>query len=311
MTSNDQVQNPSGGNPGTVASQPSLDDSIGSALASVRSAGTPSPDVLLFSATGTSGLVAALEEGVKLDLADVDGTPATFRGATLFAGRVGTTAVWILEDAPRRGEADAAWARAFPIWLAAAAGAQFVVHTSAGTALDGGTPPSGSDRGPTPLEPESLVRVTDHINLSGITPLLGVGNSRLGPLFPDQTRVHDEALGALAQRLAEQERTGLFDAIAACTLGPALSTPAELRSYAHAGAGVAVQRLADPLIAAAHAGLGVLALTAVTDVAGESLAMASIVQRAARVAPSLDALVTRIAREAGPLVATRREEAPA
>ena len=74
---------------------------------------------------------------------------------------------------------------------------------------------------------------------------------------------------------------------------------------------MAVQRLADPLIAAAHAGLGVVALTAVTETAGESLTMESIVQRTARLAPLLDSLTTRIAREAAPLVATRREEAPA
>jgi purine nucleoside phosphorylase len=287
-----------------------LDESIGKALASIRSAGTPDPDVLLFTSTGARGLVSALEDGVKLDLADVEGTPGTFRTGSLFAGRMGTTAVWIVEDAPRRGEAHAPWTRAFPIWIAASAGAQFVIHTSAGTALRA-DPRTGTQDDALNLEAESLVRVTDHINLSGITPLLGVGNSRLGPLFPDQTRVHDRALGELAERIASEEGTGLARAVAACTLGPALSTPAELQSYALAGAGVAVQRLADPLIAAAHAGLGVIALTAVTDVAGENLAMASIVQRAARVAPGLDALSVRIAREAGPLVATRREEAPA
>ena len=283
---------------GAAAARTSLDDSVGLALTSIRSAGTPDPDVLLFTATGSSGIVDALSDGVKLALEDVDGVPAAFRAGTLFAGRMGTTSVWIVEDAPQGAPGEPEWARAFPIWLAAAAGAQFVLHTSAGTAL-------------AELAAESLVRVTDHINLSGTTPLLGLGKSRLGPLFPDQTRVHDGELGALAQRIAGDAGSELFETVAACTLGPALSTPAELTSYGHAGAGLAVQRLADPLIAAAHAGLGALALTAVTDVAGETLSMADIVQRAARVAPGLNALVIRIAEEAGPLVAARREEAPA
>ena len=299
-------QSQAGATPATAVKRVALDDAVGSALASIRSAGTPDPDVLLFAATGASGLVDALEGGVKLDLRDVNGTPNAFRDGTLYAGRIGTTAVWIMEDAPQTTAGDAAWTRAFPIWLAAAAGAQFVLHTSAGTALKGSAEGASLE-----LAPESIVRVTDHINLSGTTPLLGVGNSRLGPLFPDQTRVHDKTLGALAQRIAGEGDSKLFEAVAACTLGPALSTPAELQSYHHAGAGLAVQRLADPLIAAAHAGLRALALTAVTDVAGETLAMASIVQRAARVAPSLDSLVTRIVEEAGPFVAARREEAPA
>lgn len=284
------------------AEQVSLDNSVGLALASIRSAGAPEPDVLLFAATGAGGLVEAIRDGVKLDLSDVEGTPAAYDQGVLFAGRVGTTCVWIIEDAPEAVPNDVAWTRAFPIWLAAAAGAQFVIHTSAGTALKGTEPG---------LAAETLVRATDHINLSGITPLLGLGSSRLGPLFPDQTRVHDRELGALAKRLADESDTPLLEAVVACTLGPALSTPAEFLSYAHAGAGLAVQRLADPLIAAAHAGLGALALTAVTDVAGETLSMADMVQRAARVAPSLDALVVRIVEEAGPLVAARREETPA
>ncbi|MGK0483086.1 MAG: hypothetical protein ACJAQ3_003068, partial [Planctomycetota bacterium] len=87
--------------------------------------------------------------------------------------------------------------------------------------------------------------------------------------------------------------------------------PAELESYRKAGAGIAVQRLCDPLIAAAHAGLGALALTAITDLSGEQPSIADMVLRASRVAPKLDLLVTRIARDAASLVASRREESPA
>ena len=119
------------------------------------------------------------------------------------------------------------------------------------------------------------------------------------------------ALAELAGTVAKAEGIPLHGSIAACTIGPALSTPAELESYRMTGAGIAVQRLGDPLIAAAHAGLGALALTAITDMAAEKPAIADMVLRASRVAPKLDLLVTRIASEAGALVAARREESPA
>ncbi len=282
---------------------PSLDEAVTQALKNIRSAGTPDPDVLLFAATGTAGLIEGLDSGVKLDLGDVEGTPPAFRACELYAGSMGASQVWILEDAPHPDAGDAPWTRAFPIWLAAAAGAAFVIHTSAGTAL--------GSKAASAFAPESVVRASDHINLSGTTPLLGLGHSRFGPLFPDQTRVHDDGLAQLAHQVAAELKLELHEAVAACTIGPALATPAELRSYELAGATLAVQRLADPLIAAAHAGLGALSLTAVTDQAGEEIGIADMVVRASRVAPSLDRLVTRIAHEIGPLVAARREETPA
>lgn len=287
------------------AERPSMDEAITMALGAVRSAGTPDPDVLLFAATGTAGLIAALESGVKLELSDVEGTPPAYQGICLYAGSLGSTIVWIVEDAPQVRAGDASWTRAFPVWLAAAAGAKFMVHTSAGTALDGGDP--GVDSIPA----ESIVRATDHINLSGTTPLLGLGKSRFGPLFPDQTRVHAADLAKLAVAVAGEESIELRETVAACTLGPALSTPAELESYRLAGAGMAVQRLGDPLIAAAHAGLGALALTAITELASEHLGIADMVLRASRVAPDLDRLVTHIVAKADALVASRREETPA
>ena len=76
--------------------------------------------------------------------------------------------------------------------VAERAGAKALLHSSAGTDLDGGSP------GARPV----LARVVDHITLSGRTPLTGLGPSRLGPLFPDQTRVHDPGLGAVPEQLA-------------------------------------------------------------------------------------------------------------
>ncbi|MEM8713649.1 MAG: hypothetical protein AAGG01_22125 [Planctomycetota bacterium] len=283
-----------------------LDASVSAALSAVRSAGTPSPDVLVFAATGLGGLLEQLEAGVKLDLDDVDGTPATYQGAALYAGTLsspdveGDGAAWLIEDAPHLDRQGAAWSRAFPVWLAAAAGASFLIHLSAGSTLD----PEAHTLG-------SIVRSTDHINLSGTTPLLGLGKSRFGPLFPDQTRLHDAHLGDAAARLGEGLDIPLTAGIAACATGPALPTPAELRSYRLAGASVAVQRLSDPLIAAAHAGLGAIALTAITSGSTGPTTISDLVLRSSEIAPSLDALVAGLVAASAPLAQARREEATA
>ena len=264
--------------------------------------GVPIPDVLVFPATGAAGLASALAEPDLIPLSELPGVPLAWFGATLHVGMLGTTSVWLVEDAAASSEADPDWTRAFPVWWAAAAGAKLFVHTSAGTDL--GEPASAEG-----LEEFTIRRLVDHINLSGASPLTGIGPGRLGPLFPDQTRLHDADLAVIANACAAEQGLELPPIVAACTLGPALSTPAELAWYRTAGADVAVQRLADPLIAAAHAGLGTLALCVTTDRAEEHLDVRALVQRAADAAPILDRLVHSIVQRLGPVARARTEDA--
>ena len=284
------------GDVGAPTAANALDAAALGAAGALGRSGLEAPDVLLFPATGASGLIGALDGHAEVELGSVPDVPPSWQDVPLHAGCIGETRVWVIEDAQWTGPAtdgDApAWTCAFPVWLAAAAGTRIVVHTSAGTSLARG--------GARPAEVGALLRLTDHINLSGSTPLMGLGESRLGPLFPDQTRVHDRVLARIADEAARESDLALTPAIAACTIGPALATCAELSWCAGAGADIAVQRLAGPLVAAAHAGIATLALTAVADVAGEPVGLAELVDRATRTAPTLDGLVLRIAQRLGP-----------
>jgi hypothetical protein len=137
-------------------------------------------------------------------------------------------------------------------------------------------------------EPGGLLFASDHLNVSGRSPLEALGESRLGPLFPDQSRLHDPALRRAALALAQGR--GLFPSVGvvACTPAPHLDTPAESRAWALLGASAAVQGLATPLIAAAHAGLSALSLVALIDAAGEQLAVRRLLERAEKAAPLLE-----------------------
>jgi len=284
-----------------------LDRSVAEALDALRETEVGTPDVLLLLATGPGELPSRMGASVVLPLREVPGIPPAWHGVTLRAGNLGGVRAWLIEDdAALEHSAEPDWSRAFPVWLAEAAGAHLMIHTSAGTALD---PPSGQQQR---LAAGDVVRLNDHLNLSGRSPLRGLGESRRGPLFPDQTRVHDEPLAELARAAAQRHGVQLRDAVAACTSGPALCTPAELAWHSTAGCDVSVQRLGDPLIAAAHAGIGSLALVAITDVAGEpDLDVATIVARAEQTAPVLDQLVEDVAVQLGPLARDRAAEVEA
>lgn len=262
--------------PPHVLEESAFDARVTAAVRDLADCEVTAPRVLVASSTGIARLAGELVDAVALEVTG----PEDDQPLRLLAGALGGVGVWIADVAVDEARAGGGRARAFPIWLAASAGASWVLHTCAGTSLADDADAVGR-----------IARVSDHVNLSGTSPLTGLGESRLGPLFPDQTRVHHPTLGGFARSASAARDLDGGDAIAACTLGPTLATAAEFRWYRLAGADVAVQGLADPLIASAHAGLVGTTLCAITDHAAESVDVATLVERTAAVAPSLDEVV--------------------
>lgn len=263
----------------------SLDDAVTRAVSCAAKLKLEAPSALFLLATGAERFADGLDQPRRVPLENLEGVPGCWSGLDVFVARVNDSVIWCIEDAPAysRASSGAAWARAFPVWWAASCGAEALIHSSAGTSLQG-------DAG-------GLAHITDHINLSGSTPLEGLGESRLGPLFPDQTRVHDGRLAALAQELAEAAGDQLFGAVAACVHGPSVSTRAELCWQRSTGADLSVQDVAAPLVAAAHAGIPTLAVCAMTDTLDVQRDLATLVAATVAQAPSLDRLLHGLARE--------------
>jgi len=256
-----------------------MDTTVSALNAELKERGTPRPDLLFLMATGTQHLLDHLGSIRETSLAGAADVPAPWAASTLHSGSLGSLNVWALDDAGAESagmdRTAPAWGAALPVWLAAAAGAALCVHTSAGSFL-------GERCGP------GFAVLSDHINLSGRNPLTGLGESELGPLFPDQSTLHHQGLRHAA--LLEAEALGLDaqEAVAACTAGPALETAAERRMLASLGADVSVQGLAAPLIACAHAGLASLALVAASPPQPGATDLEWLVRQAAYAGPRLN-----------------------
>lgn len=264
-----------------------FDEVVFGAAGKLRERGAIAPRALFLLGTGVGVQPGRLEAGGRLPLEGAEGVPHAWREAVLHHGTFHGLPAWLLEDAPGAPEVgDEPWAEPFPVWLAAAAGASTLIHTSAGCALEAGAgaPVVGS-----------LALLSDHVNLSGSSPLVGLGDTRLGPLFPDQTQLHDHRLRATGLRLCERLGIAGVEAIAACAPGPALETPAERRWFARAGAQVSAQRLAPTLLAAAHAGLGTLAVVLVVSEGDGAVDIARVSAVATEMAPALDDFLWELA----------------
>jgi purine-nucleoside phosphorylase len=112
-----------------------------------------------------------------------------------------------------------------------------------------------------------LVRITDHLNLTGQSPLTGPNDERLGPRFPDMSAPYDPALGALLDQAAREAGVPLRQGVYAGVLGPSYETPAEIRMLRTLGADLVGMSTVHEVIAARHQGVPVAGVSVVTNLA--------------------------------------------
>lgn len=113
----------------------------------------------------------------------------------------------------------------------------------------------------------NIALIKDHISLFCPSPLRGVNDERIGPRFPDQTHVYDPALMSLARQAAETVNVRLRESVYCYTQGPQYETPAEIDLLGRLGADLVGMSTVAEAIAANHAGMRVLALSGVTNMA--------------------------------------------
>jgi purine-nucleoside phosphorylase len=113
--------------------------------------------------------------------------------------------------------------------------------------------------------PGDLVKITDHLNLSGQNPLVGENDDKVGPRFPDLSEAYDARLGALLDEAARETGVALRQGVYACVLGPSYETPAEIRMLRAMGADLVGMSTVPEVIAARHQGVPVAGLSLVTN----------------------------------------------
>ncbi|WP_323013237.1 purine-nucleoside phosphorylase [Devosia sp.] len=115
------------------------------------------------------------------------------------------------------------------------------------------------------FEAGSVMLIEDHINLTGHNPLIGPNDDEIGLRFPDLTRAYDPALREKAIAAAEAAGQRLHRGIYLGLTGPSLETSAERRYFRATGGDAVGMSTVLETIAAVHAGLPVLGLSAITN----------------------------------------------
>ena len=112
-----------------------------------------------------------------------------------------------------------------------------------------------------------LVALEDFVKLSCPNPLIGKNIPEFGPRFSDMSRVFDREYISLILEIAREQGTPLREGVYFYTTGPQYETPAEIRAFRFLGGDVVGMSTVQECLCAAHAGMRILGISLVTNMA--------------------------------------------
>ena len=245
-----------------------------------------SPEVAMVLGSGLGGFADRFEDATVIPYSEIPWMPvSTVSGhsGNLVIGRISDKRVAAMQGRTHLYEGRSAEEVVFGTRLMAGLGAKTLIITNAA----GGIDPS--------FAPGDLMLITDQLNLTGTSSLLGPNDEMLGPRFPDMTHAFDPALIADAERVAAKIDLSLRHGVYAGLLGPAYETPAEVRMLKTLGADAVGMSTVLEVLAARHMGLRVLGISCITNLAAglsdAPLSHDEVTETAARARKHLEGLL--------------------
>lgn len=201
------------------------------------------------------GHLAGLVDGIAIDYADLPGFPhagVSGHNPKLAVGMLEGQRVAVFGGREHYYEAGRADAMRLPLEVLKALGAEVLLVTNA----------AGSLR--PDIAPGDLMLLTDHINFSGLNPLIGEPTDAR---FVPMTTAHDPDLRAALKAAAKAEALALAEGVYAWYSGPSFETPAEIRAIRVLGGDAVGMSTVPEVILARFLGLRVAAISTITNMA--------------------------------------------
>lgn len=262
--------------------------------AAVRARTTLVPRVGVVLGSGLGGFADSLTDVVSIPFDDLPRWPAASapgHAGALLLGHLDGVPVVCLKGRLHLYEGHSERLVVEPVLLMGRLGASVIVLTNAAGGVNVGYPAG------------TLMLVSDHLNLTGRNPLMGLNDDALGPRFPDLVDAWSPRLRALMHRAASDEDVPLEEGVYAGLTGPTYETPAEVRMLRTLGADAVGMSTVLEAIAARWAGLELVGVSLVTNpgagVTGEQLSHEEVLEAAAEAAPRFAALIRAFVRRVG------------
>jgi xanthosine phosphorylase len=236
--------------------------------------------------SGLGAVAEALDDPLTIPYTELPDFPAPSvhgHAGTLALGTLSGVSVAVLQGRKHVYEGGDPGAMRGPVRALKAAGAEALFVTNAAGSLN-------AEAGP-----GSLMAISDHINMLAVNPLTGPNDDAIGPRFPSLRDAYDPDLRGLLRSAADELGIALAEGVYLATAGPSFETPAEIRAFRTLGADAVGMSTVPEVILARHAGLKVVAVSAITNLAegmgGEELSHEQTLRYANAAAGDLTRLI--------------------
>jgi xanthosine phosphorylase len=248
--------------------------------------GARKPKIAIILGSGLGGLAAQITGAVAVPYKDLPGFPAlTIEGhvGEVVVGSLDGVEVLAFKGRKHFYETDDAYPLKTMIRTVKALDIPILfVSNAAGSLRDS-------------MLPGSLMMITDHINMMGLSPLVGPNDDDFGPRFPPMGNAWDPILRDKLMETAEVNKISLHEGVYAAVRGPAFETAAEIRMLQKMGGDAVGMSSAPDCIIARHCGLRVVGCSCITNMGqglcDEQLSHAHTLENAARGAANFEKLV--------------------
>ena len=235
-----------------------LSTRIENAVAFIRSRTSAEPEFGMILGSGLGDFADTLQDRLVIPFTDIPDFPAAtvpgHTGAFVFGTKHGRSVV-CLQGRLHYYEGHPMALLTMPVRIMAKLGVKKLLLTNAA----GGVNPS--------YRPGDLMLITDHINYSGMNPLIGAHEESFGPRFPDVTDLYSAALRLKLKLAAVEAGIGLRQGVYMMFSGPSYETPAEIRMARLLGADAVGMSTVPEAIVAAQCGIRCLGVSCITNLA--------------------------------------------
>jgi len=217
-----------------------------------------SPAYLLILGSGLGVLAEEVENPICIPYSEIPHfktSTAPSHAGRFVCGTLGGKPVMVMQGRLHVYEGYTAEEVAYPVRVAKLLGAHTLIATNAtgGINLD--------------YKVGDLVALNDFIKLSFPNPLMGKNIPEFGPRFQDMSYVFDKNYIRLLKEIAGEQGITLKEGVYFYATGPQYETPAEIRAFRALGGDVVGMSTVHECISATHAGMKILGISLVTNMA--------------------------------------------
>ena len=269
-------------------------EAVQKACEAVRKMTDFQPKVALTLGSGLGNYAEEIEVVQEIPYGDIPNFPvstvAGHDGKFVF-GTIGTLPIVCMKGRVHFYEGYDVSEVVMPVRLLKMLGVETVFLTNAA----GGVNPS--------LSAGDLMLITDHISLFAHNPLLGKNDDRFGVRFPDMSHVYEPEYCEIVRKAAKDNNIPLQEGVYCQLTGPSYETPAEIKLLQTLNVSAVGMSTAIEAIAARHAGMKVLGISCISNMAAGisavPLSHKEVQETADRVAPLFTKLVTETLKAIG------------